>query len=278
MCALVYRPPKPDRHFIKEFSDFLSHYATSYDRLLIILGDFNIHVCCPSKPLVREFCHVMESFGLLQHINQATHVHGHTLDLILSHGFSIDSISIEDAFLTDHVPFVFNIKLFNSMYTPRTLDHFSHHINHFTANKFSECYLGNDITASITAHDHLLSPDELISSFNTSCLAVLETVAPLKLRRPNFKPQQWLDDSTCHLRQVCRRAERKWKKDHLLVSLEIFRNSMANFQAAAKKDRVLTFSDIISKHSHCPRILFNTINSIVNLQRSRHPLIDVKSS
>ena len=67
VCALVYRPPKSDKHFIKDFSDFLSHYATSYDCLLI-LGDFNIHVCFPGKPLVSEFCHVMESFGLLQHI------------------------------------------------------------------------------------------------------------------------------------------------------------------------------------------------------------------
>lgn len=92
-------------------------------------------------------------------------------------------------------------------------------------------------------------------------------MAPLKLKHPNFKSQQWLDDSTRHLRQVCRRAERKWKKDHLLVSSEIFRNSLVNFQDAAKKARAKHFSDIITKHSHRPRILFNTIK-IVNPQVS----------
>ena len=199
MCTLVYRPPKSDKHFIQEFSDFLSHFASSYDCLLI-LGDFNIHVCCPGKPLVSEFCHVMESFGLLQHINQATHVHGHTLDLILSHGFSIDNISIEDASFSDHMPIVFNVQLLNSLSTARSSGHYSRHINSFTANKFSECYLENAITASIAAHDPCFSPNELISLFNTSCSAILETVAPLKFRRPKFKPQQWLDVSTRHLR------------------------------------------------------------------------------
>jgi len=94
----------------------MSHYATSYDRLLI-LGDFHIHVSCPGKPLVSEFCHVMESIGLFQHINQATHVQGHTLDLILSQGFSIDNIIIEDASFSDYVPIMFNVKLLNSLYT-----------------------------------------------------------------------------------------------------------------------------------------------------------------
>ncbi len=40
--------------------------------------------------MVAEFMHVMDSFGFTQHIKNATHVLGHTLDLIMSYGFSID--------------------------------------------------------------------------------------------------------------------------------------------------------------------------------------------
>lgn len=188
--------------------------------------------------MVSEFCSLLDSFGLIQHINQPTHVHGHTLDLILSCGFSIDSMCIEDASISDHMPIVFSVKLFHHLFTTRSSGHYSRHINSFTAKKFSQCYLINDITTSIsTAHQHLSSPEELMLLFNTSCVAILDTVAPLKFRRPNFKSQQWLDESTRLLRQVCRRAERKWKKDHLMVSLEMFRTSLSNFQAAAKKAR-----------------------------------------
>lgn len=51
---------------------------------------------------------VLDSFDLLQHINEATHVLGHTLDLIMSYGFSINKITVEDARFSDHMPVVFN--------------------------------------------------------------------------------------------------------------------------------------------------------------------------
>ena len=44
LCALVYRPPKFNKGFISDFSDFLARLALISDRFLII-GDFNIHVC-----------------------------------------------------------------------------------------------------------------------------------------------------------------------------------------------------------------------------------------
>ncbi len=54
LCVLVYRPPKYNKDFIQQFSEFLSHIVPSCDNILI-LGDFNIHVCCPNKPMVSEF-------------------------------------------------------------------------------------------------------------------------------------------------------------------------------------------------------------------------------
>lgn len=54
LCALVYRPPKTNSNFIQKLSDLLSFMVSHSDKLLI-LGDFNIHVCCPSKPMVNEF-------------------------------------------------------------------------------------------------------------------------------------------------------------------------------------------------------------------------------
>lgn len=56
---------------------------------VLILGDFNIHVCCPSKPLVSEFMHLVESFNLTQFVAGPTHKLGHTLDLVLSCGSPI---------------------------------------------------------------------------------------------------------------------------------------------------------------------------------------------
>ena len=49
LCALVDRPPKTTGSLsINEFTDLLSSMASRSDKLLIV-GDFNIHICCPTK-------------------------------------------------------------------------------------------------------------------------------------------------------------------------------------------------------------------------------------
>ncbi|KAG8008077.1 Adenosine deaminase domain-containing protein 2 [Nibea albiflora] len=64
-----------------------------YDRVLLV-GDFNIHVCCPDRPLVKDFLSLVDSFNLVQCVSGPTHEHGHTLDLILSHGLSVSNLEI----------------------------------------------------------------------------------------------------------------------------------------------------------------------------------------
>ncbi len=260
LCVLVYRPPKPDKDFIKEFSDFISHIITLYDHLLI-LGDFNIHVCCPGKPMVTEFTHVLDSFDCIQHVDKATHVLGHTLDLVMSYGFPIDNISIEDASFSDHKPIVFNVILSSLTYAAKNTSVYSCCINSLTANQFSDLYKTNDVsTAILAAAEQSSSPENFIYLFNSSSSAILDSVAPFKYKSPKCKSQPWLDDTTRSFRQICRKAERRWKKYHLTVSFEIFKNSLVNFQKAARKARAKFFSDIISKYSHTLKILFSTIN------------------
>lgn len=53
LCALVYRPLKLNKDFISEFHKFSRGIMTKHDGLLI-LGDFNIHVCCLSNVLAKD--------------------------------------------------------------------------------------------------------------------------------------------------------------------------------------------------------------------------------
>ena len=59
-----------------------------YDNLLIS-GDFNIHVCCESRPLVKDYFNLLSSINLVQSVRGLTHEKGHTLDLVLSYGLSV---------------------------------------------------------------------------------------------------------------------------------------------------------------------------------------------
>ena len=52
--------------------------------LLLITGDFNIHVDDPCNPDCVRFLDLLESMDLAQHVHVPTHKSGHTLDLIIT--------------------------------------------------------------------------------------------------------------------------------------------------------------------------------------------------
>lgn len=55
LFVVVYRPPKYNKTFIHEFADRLGSVIFKYDCVLIV-GDFNIHICCNDDPLAKDFC------------------------------------------------------------------------------------------------------------------------------------------------------------------------------------------------------------------------------
>lgn len=87
----------------------------------LILGDFNVHVCCESKPLVKDFLTVIESLNLTQWVTGATHEKGHTLDLVLSHGLDVSIDEICCTSLSDHMPIVFTFSMPCSLFKPCAL-------------------------------------------------------------------------------------------------------------------------------------------------------------
>lgn len=206
--------------------------------------------------MVAEFIHVLDYFGFIQNVDKATHVLGHTLDL-MSYGFPLIT-NIEDACFSDHKPIVFNVNLssFLNRLLLKATGFYSHCISSLTANQFSDMYHSNEVSTAISdAAEHSSNPDDLISLFNFSCSDILDSIAPLKYKCPKFKSQPWLDDSTRSLR-VFKKQSGNGKKDHLVVSVDIFKESLENFQKAAKIARAKNFSDIINKHSHTPKVFF----------------------
>ena len=82
-----------NRDFIKDLSEFLAGVMTNYDKILCVC-DFNVHVCCPSKPVAKDFLDLADAFNLVQYISGPTQEHGHTLDLVLSHNLPISNVQV----------------------------------------------------------------------------------------------------------------------------------------------------------------------------------------
>lgn len=86
--VIIYRLPFSPVHpvsistFFAEFSDYLE--SVMCNEPLVLLGDFNIHVDVPTDMDAIQFRDLLDSMGLQQHVKQPTHIHGHTLDLLIT--------------------------------------------------------------------------------------------------------------------------------------------------------------------------------------------------
>ena len=90
LVACVYRPPGScSNPFYDEFHT-LVEFLSSINSSFIICGDFNIHIDTTSRDSV-NFLNTLDSCNITQHVHSATHLHGHTLDLILTSDSSLVS-------------------------------------------------------------------------------------------------------------------------------------------------------------------------------------------
>ncbi len=243
LCVLVYRPPKINKNFIHEFTGFLGGIMMKYDRL-VILGDFNIHICCSSNGLAREFLNLIDSFNLVQSVTGPTHKLGHTLDLVLSYGLTVCDFEIMETGFSDHKSVVFNMSLSCSLGKPCVSTRRCRIMNSETSNDFCTMYEAAFSNSYYDCSSDLCA-DELLFSFTSVCSNILDSIAPLKTRCFKSKSEPWLNNSTRAAHRLCRRAEHKWKKDKLQVSYEIFKNRLTNYQKTIKMARVKYFSGLI---------------------------------
>lgn len=257
-----YRPHKFNKDFIREFSEFLSDFISKFDKLLIC-GDFNIHVCCTDNQLPNEFKGLLDSFDLTQSVNAPTHEHGHTLDLVISHGLSVSLREIVDTAISDYLPVVFDFAAPPPTNKPVFPARRRRIFTSSTAGEFAVAFRDFQLNVD-SGLAPPLCPDSLLSNLHSTCSAILDTVAPFRERSTKTRTDPWLNDHTRLLRQHCRQAERRWKKDKLHVSLGWLRDSLATYQRALREAKSKYLSFIITNSSHHPRVLFSTIDSVVN--------------
>lgn len=81
-------------YFARDFSELLVSVMPRIDRVLI-LGDFNIHICYPSgSSFIKDFMDLVKSSNLTWSAESLTHPEGHAPDIVSSCGFSLDSIDL----------------------------------------------------------------------------------------------------------------------------------------------------------------------------------------
>ena len=258
LFALIYRPPKSVSGFLAEFSEFLSSIILNYDRV-VLCGDFNLHIDDPSNTLAADFMTITNSFNLQQHVRGPTHNRGHTLDLVFTLGMSLTLLDVLDLTVSDHRCIVFNSECLVS----ETVATHSWCTRVFNENSPAE--FCTQFSLNYQPPPEFADTNNLISNFNSVCLSTLNAVAPQKpITKSTKKRQPWLNDTIRSLKKECRKAERCWKKSGLQIHFDIMKSLLSTFNCTIKELRRQYFSNLILTNHNNPRILFKTVDALIN--------------
>ncbi|KAK0142789.1 hypothetical protein N1851_019280 [Merluccius polli] len=246
LFALIYRPPKFASSFLAEF---LSSLVLNFDRV-VLCGDFNLHVDDPTNTQAADFLNITSSSNFQQHVHGPTHNRGHRLDLVFTLGMSLAFLDVLDFTVSDHKCIVFNSEcpVSETATTRSWSTQFSaqFNLNYYPAPEPAD-------TNSLAAH------------FNSVCLSTLNAIAPQKLiTKSSHKRQPWLNESIRSFKRDCRKAERLWKKSGLQIHFNIMKSLLSTFNCMIKEARRQYFSNLILINQNNPRILFKTVDSLVN--------------
>ncbi len=136
-------------------------------------------------------------------MQEPTHSHGHTLDLVLSHGFQISDIEISKTCFSDHRLVLFSSHFPDPVVATPSVTRLNRYFSTQSCERFAASYAITDPPVP-----ELSSPvqdvNRLFNFFNQKCLSTLNLIAPLKPKRIVTNSQQWLNDSTRLLRKTCR--------------------------------------------------------------------------
>ncbi len=125
----IYRPPKHNPYFLTEFSELSSLALVKYDRV-ILLGDFNLHINDSSDSRAVDFMGFVTRLNFTQHVKNATHNRGNTLDLIFTKGIDANVSSILQVPVSDHSCVFFNVSLCRPLKCsePDTYTYYYYHV------------------------------------------------------------------------------------------------------------------------------------------------------
>jgi len=184
VCTVtVYRPPYSEDHpittgaFFHEFAEYLESVVMSRDKLLIT-GDFNFHMDVPTDPNNKHSSDLLDTMGLVQHVNQSTHIHGHILDVILTRQSDdfVDEEPISKRFISKYAAVICSLR------TLRPVVELKH--TKYRTLKSIDCELfAEDICNYVVYIDPPEDIDKLVNCNNTTLSPVLNRYAPTQPRK-----------------------------------------------------------------------------------------------
>lgn len=248
---LIYRPPNNSpSQFLDDFSRAVNSYLNDN---LIVLGDFNFHYDC-DEGIHAKFKNVCKLLQLKQHVDFSTHLHGHTIDLILTHKHS--NILLHKPYrrttvLTDHYTIECKINIAHN--THKTASHTYRCINKIVKNTFIEDFKNASVNKNLT-------PLQLDATLTN----LLDNHAPLKTGIfTDHHTTPWFNCELGKLKRSVKLANKKFKRNPTPSLLNSLKKLRKTYRTELRLTKIKYYSNKISQFPNDFKKMYDTTNKLL---------------
>ena len=269
--VVIYRPgtKAATEKFFTELTELFEIVAT-FRNEIIISGDFNVHVNDAGDWRSRRLADLLESFGLVQSILQPTHVHGNTLDLVITRpdscpaNYSVDPPKV----ISDHafVVCVFSPVLYASQREYRSVRPWK---------KVDKVAFSNSLKASILCTDieelRCKSAEELFIIYDDTLRRLADYYAPASIRPHQIRRlSPWFDDDCRCSRRLTRLFERRYRKSRTDADRTVWVAQMRAMHSLYQQKENLYWSTCIASNSGNPKKMWRSVSAILKKDKESH--------
>ena len=255
---LIYRPPHSNiQTFITELRQITSLISSPNT---LLLGDFNIHVNTPSS--TPNFHQLIYEHSLTQHVSFPTHIHGNTLELIITPSDStIISNIYRDLLISDHYAICFSLA-FPIPHIPTQFTQYRK-ITSINALSFSNHIITSLSTSTSNFPIH-------IDCLNHNLKLALDLFAPLCVRKSHTKPwSPWFNSDLHNLRLIYRRNNKRWSLSHSPSDLISLKSSRCNYRCKLSSAKSSYYINLLSDLNPNSKKAFDLSFSIIGKHKKK---------
>ena len=223
---------------------------------VISIGDFSIHYNKSDKSgKIRSLCDI---YYMVQHVQVPTHIHGNTLDLVLSSldDNLISSLSVYDVALSDHYLVEMNLNI------TKPKQPLKYTVKRCLRNIYAFKSEVVDISDNIMIGSDTSSCIELL---NKTLRTLIDKHAPLK----RTCPHPWYNNDIHQAKLHRRTCEREWRVNKCLSSRNDYVNARNYVTKLIKVHKITYYKDRLGNADN--KSMFSLIKSLVSIETRALP-------
>ncbi|CAG2199519.1 unnamed protein product [Mytilus edulis] len=193
------------------------------------MGDFNLHIEENSNA-ISEFNNSLDALGLIQHVDFPTHIHGRSLDLVITEFTNgVDLVSCEAGpFLSDHCAVKVTTRVQKENIVSKSISF--RNFKNMNKQNFSE-----DLQKLSLDSDNV---ETFVGEFENTIESLLNTHAPMQEKTQICRaPKPWFNETIMSLKRLMRKSERLWRKHRKPCDYEIYKSSMNKYHHELRNEK-----------------------------------------